>query len=265
VAPDALGDLAALWRARGILLGTTLIAAACGLALSFLVPPTYESEANIRVGQAFGRPLENAYAVAALIGSEGFRSQLAEALGRPVPRRSVRAEAVEGGVGAAAAPVYVKVTARSDGPETARAVAQKIVDLVIERHRRDYETSVTKSRAFQDTLGAQIAGIEHALSEMEATLGKMRLNPGVSAPAILLLQGQVEEKQTQLLTFARELRDSEIAEATVTFPTQALAPPPAPSGPTWPVRVVVTAVSTGLGLMAAIAWTLLRVPRTQAP
>jgi uncharacterized protein involved in exopolysaccharide biosynthesis len=264
VAPDAVGDLTALWRARWLLLGITLTAAIAGLVLSYFVPPTYESEANIRVGQVFGRPLENGYAVAALIGSEGFRTQLEQVLGQMIPRRSVRAETVEGGVGAAAQPAYVKVSARGDSADAAWSLAQKIVELLTERHQRDYEASVSKNRAYQNTLGTQIKGIEHALTEMEATLGRMRQNPGVSAPAILLLQGQVEEKQTQLLAFAKELRDSEIAEATETWPTQALAPPPRPRGPTWPVGLVVTAISTGFGLVAAIAWTLLRAPRTSA-
>lgn len=247
------------------MLGTTVAAAVSGFVLSVFVGPTYESEVNIRVGQAFGRSLENAYAVAALIGSEAFRSQLEQALGLGIREGSVRAEVVEGGVGAVASPAYVRATARARSAEVAWAIAQKIVEMIVERHRHDYEVSVAQNRAYQGTLGAQIKGIEQAIGEMEATLAKLRMNPGVSAPAVLLLQAQVEAKQAQLLSFAKELRDSEIAEAAQTWPTHPIAPPPRPDAPEWPVGVVVTAISTGLGLVAAVAWTLLRVPRTSAP
>ncbi len=48
---------------------------------------------------------------------------------------------------------------------------------------------------------------ESRINEMDITLSHLQKNPQTNAPAVILLQSQLEQKEVQLVSFTRELRD----------------------------------------------------------
>lgn len=224
-----------------------------GFGLATVLPRTYESELNVRVGRANGQDVENVYALAKFLESEAFRAKLSAKVGQRLKRRSVTSAVVEGGVGDRRSVSYLDVRATGANAEAARGLADLVLVEILDRHRPLFDASLNEYEAYQDALRRQIDETRAEIGRMAATMERVRARPSVEAPAVLLLQGQVESRQTQLLQFTRELRDSRIALAVNTRPTEALAAPSLPERPVWPMRSLFTAAGALLALLIAAA------------
>jgi uncharacterized protein involved in exopolysaccharide biosynthesis len=236
------------------------LAAVLGYVASLFLPRTYESELNLLVAEVFGEDVETPYRTAAYLSSEAFHTQLpatARALGRSV----VRAEVVETGTGQDRAPAYVRVEARGRTPEEARDLAQWVLAHMRSRQKPVYEAMLAERTEYEAVLKGQLAAVRREIEAMQATLTRLLPNPQVPAPAIFLLQGQVEAKQTQLLQLTRELRDSRISAAAKTRVTQALAPPTLPLAPRWPLHLIVPLLAAVLAFLGGVGYVLLAASR----
>lgn len=253
-----------LWRSRWRLLLMFVVGGLLGATAATLTPKTYVSELNLRVGRSFGQDTEDSFALAKFLESEAFRASVSRRFGSPVAKRQIRATVIEGGVGPKAAVAYIEVRTSARTPTGAHRLAELVLEGVLERHAPLFEASVREYSAYQATLARQIEEVRAEIERMGATMEVIRRNPSVTAPAVMLLQGQVETRQTQLLGFARELRDSRIQQAVNTRATAALGPPSTPERPDWPSRSLFAASGALLGLILGSAAVLFRasdVPR----
>jgi uncharacterized protein involved in exopolysaccharide biosynthesis len=158
----------------------------------------------------------------------------------------------------------VRVEARGGTPEEARDLAQWVLAHVTARQQPVYDAMLGERREYEAVLEAQVAAVRREIESMQTTLTRLLPNPQVPAPAILLLQGQVEGKQTQLLQLTRELRDSRISAAAKTRVTQALAPPSLPTAPRWPLHLIVPLLAAVLAFLGGIGYVLFSTSRATA-
>jgi hypothetical protein len=219
---------------------------------AFIWPPTYRAEINIENGLVFGRSIESPYAAAAYLESQAARLALRERSGQRIRERDVRAEVVEGGVGQTLAPSYIRLRVRGPSPAEAHRRATILLDILRERHQPKFDATLAGHREYVATLERQIDATREDIAEIDSMLRRLRLNPRVNAPAVLLMQAQLEAKQTQLLQFSRELRDNRIEGSANTRMTTALSPLAPPDRREWPSRTLFGAVGFLAGLCLAV-------------
>jgi dynactin complex subunit len=92
-----------------------------------------------------------------------------------------------------------------------------VIKRVIEESDRKYIQLMAENLTYEKTIVEQIGNIQETIKEKES-MQKQMIERGtkVDATQILLLQSGLEEKQTRLLTFNKELRDLRISLYTET-------------------------------------------------
>ncbi|HYP28404.1 MAG TPA: hypothetical protein VE262_16945 [Blastocatellia bacterium] len=193
---------AAVWRAKWLILIGALAAAAATYLLSRNQPVTYNATANLEIGRVWREPLADYYLTAETINSAGFLRELSEKTGlrANLLRRSVRAEAIEGGPRRERYPILVRITASSESAEEAAQIAEAVASEVIARH----------DKLFNDAMSAHVErerGVEKQLEELraqpspaardsairlEATIAEIKSN--TSSPTITRKSRMMEER-----------------------------------------------------------------------
>src|SRR5262249_23604620 len=113
---DATTILHRRWKT---LFGATIAAAILGALVAALVPKLWESEVDIEVGMAYGRPLEDSRVLARFLASDAYRRMLPDQLISGI-RDPIGSQVVE--VGSDSEPVYIRVLARGRTSQQATAL-----------------------------------------------------------------------------------------------------------------------------------------------
>lgn len=242
-------DLGLLWRWKWSILSATVIAAVIGWTVGLFIRPVYESEINVQIGRVFDKDLADSFVVAGQIDSQAFRSGFREEL-REMGRRVIDAEAIDPVNKGTAA--YVKIIVLGRSPESAQDLARRVGERVVATHNEPYEAALAQHVAFEETLSQQLEAAKREVTRMEETLRGLQRAPGVGAPAVLLLQAQLETRQLQLIDLAGKLRDARIERANETRKTRIMAPPSEPISPVWPRKTLIAVVAGGLAFLVAV-------------
>lgn len=250
----AMTDLGLIWRYKRSIALATLFAAVLGYSAGFLIPPTYEAEVNLQIGKASGADLEDSFQVAGRFGSQAFKSQFPAEF-REFRRRVIQIDPIDPSL--KGTPAYVEIVTLGRSREAALDLAQRVAGRIIDEHRPLYEAARNQHQAYEQTLASQIDASRKEIERMESTLRSLEKSPGVAAPAVLLLQAQLEGRQTNLVDLAAKLRDARIQQANQTRPTRMLAPPYADDRPVWPRKGIIGIVAGGLAFLVAVLMVVL--------
>lgn len=128
--------LAAIWRAKWLIIIGVLAAAGISYLLANRQPALHKSTALIKIGRVWKEPLEDPYITETIINSAGFQKELAEKVGvnpRQI-KRSVHAETIIAGPRRARYPILVSVAATSDSADESTRLARAAADEVAARH-----------------------------------------------------------------------------------------------------------------------------------
>lgn len=128
--------LAAIWRAKWLILIGVLAAAGITYLLASRQPALHKSTALIKIGRVWKEPLEDPYVTETIINSAGFQRELAKKVGvspRQI-RRSVHAETIIAGPRRSRYPILVGVAVTSESADEAARLAQAAADEVTARH-----------------------------------------------------------------------------------------------------------------------------------
>jgi len=208
---ELIDYLRVIRKRRWLIVGGTIACMIAALLISLLSPKVYEANLSLKVGQVWQNPLDDPNRVAEVINSEPFldkvrqKTDLGKTAYKMKKEKIVVAKAIE------KAAILVNLTTRANSPEKAVELAEVTADLVIQEHRARFDELMSEHLRYEKELGNQIQIIQKAIEELDAALKRQRTNPQVNAPAVILLQAQLEQKQSQLLGFVRELRDVRMA------------------------------------------------------
>jgi uncharacterized protein involved in exopolysaccharide biosynthesis len=250
----AMTDLGLVWRYKKSIILATLVAAGLAFVASFFIKPVYEAEVNVQIGKASASDLEDTFQVVGRVNSRAFKSQYAEEF-QDLRERLIEADPVDPSL--KGQPAYVKILTQGRSREAAMDLARRVAERVIAEHQPLYDAARAQHEEYAQTVSAQIDASKKEVARMEETLRGLEKNPAVSAPSVLLLQAQLEDRQTQIVEIAAKLRDARIQQANHTRPTRMLAPAYALNRPIWPKRAVIVLVAAGLALLVAVLMVVL--------
>jgi hypothetical protein len=177
--------IAAIWRAKWIIIIGAVAAAAIAYFLSVRQPTLHRATAELKVGRVWKEPLEDPYITERIINSPAFLGAVADRLGvRPgAARRAVQAETVVAGPRRSRYPLLVSITATADNAEEAERFARAAAEEMKARHDRMFEEAFAPHReqqqsltARRDELIAQGAASRELLLRVEEELSQVKAN-----------------------------------------------------------------------------------------
>jgi capsular polysaccharide biosynthesis protein len=253
--------LRVMWKRRWLIVSGPLICMIAAGLVSLRLPKVYETSLYLDVGKTWGMQVEDPYKVVELINSTPFIAKVKQVTNWPesveqmAARRRITAETIQGEGGPSGKKaILVKVLTRGDTPQQTVGIANAVADLVIQDHKALFDEQMREYSRYETELGNQIKAMEKDLHDLDMILKRQRANPTVNAPAVILLQAQLEQKQSQLLNFMKELRDVKIANnsKTRTENTRVVLPAVLPERPVGPKATLNVAVAGMIGLCAAL-------------
>ena len=152
------------------------------------------------------------------------------------------------------APLLVNIAARANAPERAVDLAETAAELVVQAHKPLFDDLMGQHRRYEEKLDKQVQVIQKELGELEGAIKSNRTSPQVNAPAVILMQAQLEQKQSQLLGFIRELRDVRIHNTSSAYSegTRVVLPPVLPEHHTNPRVKLNTLIAGIIGFMSTL-------------
>jgi uncharacterized protein involved in exopolysaccharide biosynthesis len=178
--------LAAVWRAKWLIIIAVAGAAAITAFLGFRQPTLYTASALVEVGRVWKEPVEDTYTTTEVINSAGFAHRLAEKtdLKAGQLRRSVRAETVTAGPRRTRYPILVRITATTSSVDESERLASAVADAIIEDHGKLFDQALAprleRQMRLEEMLKAQSNASSSEASEMslrlQAELAEVKAN-----------------------------------------------------------------------------------------
>ncbi len=260
---ELIDYLRILWKRRWLFLGVTIGCMLAALVVSLLLPKKYESSLQLKIGRVWQVNLDDPYRMAAVINSEPFLDEVRQKLG--LSRTAYEMKKRDAVVAQAIVPpasttsvnkdtFLVNVVTRGDTPKQAVDLARAVSDLVVQEQTARFKELLSVHLLYEKNLESQTQIMDNEIHNLDATLKRLQTNPQVSAPAVILLQAQLEQKQSQLLGFIKELRDVHASNtsATLTENTHVVLPPVLPRTPISPKIAFNVAIAGVIGVLAAL-------------
>ena len=248
-------------KKRWLIIGGTVFFMVTALVISLFLPKSYQTSLQLKIGEVWGKSIENHYRVAEIINSEPFiyrlkkKMGLTESLNQIKRKKSITAEIIEaGGTRDARFPILVRIVSRGSTPNEAVRMSTTVADLVIKEHLLMFDELMKEHHLYESKLEKQIQVIQLAIDELDETIKGQRKDPKVSPPAVILLQAQLEQKQSQLLGIIRELRDVKINNTSRarTQNTRVVLPPAIPEDPVNPKITFNVLIAGVIGLISML-------------
>jgi uncharacterized protein involved in exopolysaccharide biosynthesis len=258
---ELIDYLRVVGKRRWLIIGGTVGCVLAALVVSVLLPREYESNLQIKVGRVWNLGIDNPYRVTAIINSEPFLDKLRQKVGVKLSAYEMRRRDVvvahtldAGMVNADKNTTLVNVATKGPTPEEAAKLAEAVADLMILEHLPRFKELLSGYLGYEKKLEDQIQVIQNEIQVLDSTIKRLGSNPQVNAPAVILLQAQLEQKQSQLLGFVRELRDVKLnnASKTLTENTRVVLPPVVPQRPVNPKVTLNVVIAGVIGLIAAL-------------
>ncbi len=226
-----------LWKRRYLIIAGTLACMVAAFFVSLSMPKIYETSLHLIIGRVGEKSIDDPYRVSEIINSVAY---LDEVRGKVMLRQTasemknakvVEARTVEGGrKSGVAVPLLVEIITRAHSPVKAVDLAEATAEILIQEHKRVFDELMKEHLYYQSELEGQIQAIKKDVRELDQSIKNQRTNPQVSAPAIILMQAQLEQKQSQLLQFMKELRDVKLSNSSRAYSenTRIVLPPVIP-------------------------------------
>jgi len=232
-----------------IIIGTFACIFTAGV-VSLRLPKVYEASLDLKIGKVWGSSIEEPGLVSEAIISESFLVKVIDRLKLELSPQEFK--------GAVKAPVtkdnLIRVTVKASIPAKTVEIIDTIANLIIESYKDQYNKAMAFYYQYEEDLSGQIAEIKTAIGEMKTTLSTLQKNPQTNAPAVILLQAQLEQKESQLINYIRELREVQIKNYSEMHSemTRVQNPPVEPSFPVAPQKKRIVLIAAVLGGLATL-------------
>jgi len=203
------------------ILAAAFVCALAAFLASFVLPKTYGSGLVLKVGKVSYAtskngaeredvttdPLEPVRAVKDLIESEPFMAEVIGSLKLDTTPakllKKVKVKMNTETVGIEENRQLV-ITGKADTPQGAARLVNAIAEIVMARHKILFDQAMEVQHGYEGDLDAKMKLLSEELATMKVTYKKMEKDPKVDAPAVILLQAGIEEREANLINLARE-------------------------------------------------------------
>jgi uncharacterized protein involved in exopolysaccharide biosynthesis len=248
--------VAVVWARRYLIVAVTVGAGVAAVLLALVTPRTYLATLTIRIGRVMDRPIQDPAQAMSWTRTAGFASVVHKRGFTDIPLDSLLGNlqavpAVEGQI-----TPYLSLQVRAAGADRAARLARAAGEVVLEDHRRRYQTMLESQQQYRESLRQQLTAIQQDLKALEESLRQFRVRPTVEAPAVLLMQAQLEDRQSQVLQFTRELRDLEVGLGSQSEQTQQIGDVVLPRSEMRPRRRAMGVAGAAAGALLALFWVI---------
>lgn len=150
---------AALWRAKFVIIGGVIAAAAVAYFVSKAQPAAHRATAQLRIGRVWDKPIEDPYITERIINSAGFMREIAPLIGvEPGKlRRAIKAETIIAGPRRSRYPILVSITATTESADRAVELAESVAAQVRARHEALFNEAIKPHLEEERLLGERVA------------------------------------------------------------------------------------------------------------
>jgi uncharacterized protein involved in exopolysaccharide biosynthesis len=236
--------LRVLKKRRWLILIGTLISILMAGVTSALLPKEYETSLQLRIGQVWGKAVDDTYRVAEIINSEPFLdrvrkdtnvSKSAQDMKR---HEDVIASVAESGrqLSGGKYPILLNVKTVGPSPEKVLEIAETVARLAIQDHQLRFAQLQREYTSYERQLTDKIRLVQTGIDELNATLIRQYTSSRVNPEAVILGQADRDKQEANLISLLRELRDVRVNNASkvLTQNTEIVFPPVLPEKPIRP-------------------------------
>ncbi len=251
---EVIDYLRVIWKRKGLIVGGTLLAAATALVVSLSMPKTYETSRTLKIGVLpggiykgkgiAGKDIESREAV-----TDRLKDQ--RLLRRAIRELQLELTAKDMGNRISIDPKvnpHVRYEVQASDPRLATRIADWLAESIIAIHRVVFEKGMRITKAHEEKLEVMIANIAIEIGNMKSTLETIPKTPDIHAPAVMLLQANIEDRDRNLGDLRRELKDSRLSRVGYEN-TFVIAADVSPQDPIRPKVKLNVALAGTLGLM----------------
>jgi len=232
-----------------IIAGTFVCVLAAGLT-SLMLPPVYQATLDLKIGRVWDTPIEDPHLVSEKLTSEFLLAKVIEELGLEISSHRLK-EAVRASI---LSDALVRLVARADTPQKTTEIVNGMANLLVAEHRDRYERAMTPYCQYEKDLAGQIKKVESGIAAVKTTISQLQRNLQGNATVVVLLQMRLEQEETKLIGFRRELQDVHVKNhsAIHSYPSQVDTPPIEPAYPVGPNKKRIILIAAVLGGLASL-------------
>lgn len=190
-------------KRKWLIIAGTLVCVFTAGIVSLLLPKVYEATLDLTIGKVWDSPIENPYVVSETITTEAFLVKVINKL---------KLKSFQDLKGAVKASVFkesnlIRLTVKADTPTKTVKIVNAIANLIIDSNKDKYDKAMIFYYQYEKNLTTQIANVNSNITKMRATFSHLEKDVRTNGVAAVLLQAQLEQRETQLVILMRELRD----------------------------------------------------------
>ncbi len=241
---ELIDYLNVIWKRKGLIIGGTLVAAAAALVVSLLMPKTYEVSRTLKIGMLPGMIIESREAVIGRLKDDRVLKMVMEKVHSELANMEMGGEV---SIDTKTNP-NVRYIVQSDDPQGATRIADRLAGYIIKVHKPRYGRELQIAKEYEAELTVTIRKVDAEIQSMRMILKKVMKAPKVDAPAVILLQANVEDRERNLADLRRELKGSRVSRLR-SENTSVIAAGPPPEHPVKPRVKLNVGLGGTLGLM----------------
>jgi len=207
--------VAAVWRAKWLVLVGVISAAAVMAAIEYNRPTLHSATAVIRVGHVWKEPLQDLYVTTEIAKNDGFLQAVATRVGTDSGslRRHLQAETITGGPARAPYALLLRFTAITESADESVRISQAAADEILARHEKLFDEALAPRLMHQGRLEELIRQMQvdtKGKVPSETELLDLRMYPRK------VLKAMVEGQLLPMVRLMREFSDIKVSNSSPT-------------------------------------------------
>jgi len=242
---ELIDYLNAIWKRKGLIVGGTLVTIATALVVSLSMPKTYEVSRTLRVGRlAGGKAIDEREAIISRLKDHRVLAMAIEKFHLGLtPKEMEDMVSIDAEINPA-----IRYTLQVHEPKVGTQIADWMANYVINVHRPIFDKGMQITKNHEATLVATIRTMEVEIQSMKEVLKGIIEAPDVDAPAVILLQANIEDREQNLVGLRRELKESRLSRLG-SENTSVIAADAVPEQPVKSTVMINLILASSLGLM----------------
>lgn len=204
---DLADFLNALIHRKWLILAGTAVFVMTAAVVTVLLPKQYETNMIMELAIAAGEPVEDNYLVEQVIDSGSFLAAVQDRLHGKTSGQVTRILG-EGDKLKSQTIISIQVTASS--PQAAVNAAEKVADLIAERQKVYFDEKMKIWEGYAEELRKKIQDTGQEITGIRQSTSKLLSETTTPTSAVVMLQAQLEQKESQQMSLLRELRDANL-------------------------------------------------------
>jgi uncharacterized protein involved in exopolysaccharide biosynthesis len=214
---DLIDYLNVVWKRKYLIIGGTVLTTAVALVVGLGMTKTYEVSRTLKIGMlpggihegrmVEGKFIENREAVIGRLSDDRVMTMLMEKVHSG--KSNTEVEAV---VSISTKPnPDVKYIVQTHDPQAAVRIADKLAEYIIKIHKSVFDKGLQITTEHEAELASTIRNLEAEIQSMKRVMKRIIETPEVDAPAVILLQANIEDRERSLADLRRELKESRLS------------------------------------------------------